>query len=465
MSFYPQQFFTPTDSLNKNKHYYNINNNINNTNYNNNNYNNINSNSYNYNTNTNINNNNSTVSAVFDNYPDHIAYLKELNTSSSKSLGKQSPHNIIIPSPPIPSSPPISSSSSTSSQSGESSNTSKLRQTTHYQQQTSVPDPTDYFSYLNTLSSQMNHLKQTQGNTSNLEALSASTSTLPLTKMIQELENESMSKSKKSSPQTETQQQTDSRFLSGIAGGSGLTHHNSTSMDQRVFSSLFNDITFSSYQTPTEAYISSDSLESSGHFSGLKQTSCISSSSQLVLNTSNVMDGAFSDLTMEIGEIGTACRENQIKSESGKPKVYSKTGIDVLDVLDRLMARPNPMIELGPVDLNSSFIIVDAKLPDSPIVFVSKAFEKLTGYTSDEIIGHNCRFLQCKLIIILLFCYFNLFIPCLFVCFFFSAPYGIVEKGAKREFVSNNVIYELKKNIENHKECQIVHVNYKKGGK
>ncbi|MGZ8135879.1 MAG: PAS domain-containing protein [Methylococcaceae bacterium] len=36
----------------------------------------------------------------------------------------------------------------------------------------------------------------------------------------------------------------------------------------------------------------------------------------------------------------------------------------------------------------------DPDLEDSPIVYANKAFEKLTGYSQEEIIGKNCRFLQ-----------------------------------------------------------------------
>ncbi|GAB3423582.1 hypothetical protein GCM10027516_22940 [Niabella aquatica] len=42
----------------------------------------------------------------------------------------------------------------------------------------------------------------------------------------------------------------------------------------------------------------------------------------------------------------------------------------------------------------SGIIITDNLQPDNPIIYCNTAFEKLTGYTRPEIIGHNCRFLQ-----------------------------------------------------------------------
>ncbi|CAM9231653.1 unnamed protein product [Choristocarpus tenellus] len=41
-----------------------------------------------------------------------------------------------------------------------------------------------------------------------------------------------------------------------------------------------------------------------------------------------------------------------------------------------------------------NFVITDPTLPDNPIVFASQGFLELTGYTLDQILGRNCRFLQ-----------------------------------------------------------------------
>ena len=43
---------------------------------------------------------------------------------------------------------------------------------------------------------------------------------------------------------------------------------------------------------------------------------------------------------------------------------------------------------------SNGIIIADAAEPDRPIIYCNPAFEKLTGYIRDEVIGLNCRFLQ-----------------------------------------------------------------------
>jgi PAS domain S-box-containing protein len=43
---------------------------------------------------------------------------------------------------------------------------------------------------------------------------------------------------------------------------------------------------------------------------------------------------------------------------------------------------------------SNGIVITDPNLPDNPIVYVNPAFEKTTGYTMEEAIGRNCRFLQ-----------------------------------------------------------------------
>lgn len=47
--------------------------------------------------------------------------------------------------------------------------------------------------------------------------------------------------------------------------------------------------------------------------------------------------------------------------------------------------------------INSSttgVVIANSTLPDMPLTYVNPAFEKLTGYSAEHIVGKNCRFLQ-----------------------------------------------------------------------
>ncbi|KAG6681622.1 hypothetical protein I3842_13G102500 [Carya illinoinensis] len=43
-----------------------------------------------------------------------------------------------------------------------------------------------------------------------------------------------------------------------------------------------------------------------------------------------------------------------------------------------------------------TFVVSDATKPDYPIMYASAGFFKMTGYTSKEVVGRNCRFLQGK---------------------------------------------------------------------
>ena len=51
------------------------------------------------------------------------------------------------------------------------------------------------------------------------------------------------------------------------------------------------------------------------------------------------------------------------------------------------------VIKIGNVYPNI-LTVVDKSLEDHPLIYVNKYFEDFTGYTSDEVVGKNCRFLQ-----------------------------------------------------------------------
>ncbi|KAF8068585.1 hypothetical protein FPV67DRAFT_1370969, partial [Lyophyllum atratum] len=118
--------------------------------------------------------------------------------------------------------------------------------------------------------------------------------------------------------------------------------------------------------------------------------------------------------------------------------VYSASGFDVLSALARVVTRPNPRVALGPVDLTCSFVVVDVRRHDHPIVYCSPTFCRLTGYDEHEILGRNCRFLQ--------------------------APGGVVRRGEQRRFTSQQSVNLLRKALSADKEVQTSIVNFRKDG-
>lgn len=67
----------------------------------------------------------------------------------------------------------------------------------------------------------------------------------------------------------------------------------------------------------------------------------------------------------------------------------------VVDVTERV--EKSRELRLMKQAIESSFngiVIADVRQGDLPIVFVNSAFERITGYRAEEVLGQNCRFLQ-----------------------------------------------------------------------
>ena len=109
-----------------------------------------------------------------------------------------------------------------------------------------------------------------------------------------------------------------------------------------------------------------------------------------------------------------------------------------MSIFTRVATRSHPKIILGPVDLTCSFIMIDVRRFDWPIVYASPSFYQLTGYKDHEVIGHNCQFLQ--------------------------SPDGNVHKGKETWYVAPETIQHLYKAVVSDKECQASIINYRKGG-
>jgi len=102
------------------------------------------------------------------------------------------------------------------------------------------------------------------------------------------------------------------------------------------------------------------------------------------------------DNTNDRGEYSTSggTRMGDIQDAMIFPGLYAPSGFDMMSILIRVHTRPNPKINIGNIDSETAVVLCDLAVPDHPIVYCSEAFETLTGYACQEIIGKNCRFLQ-----------------------------------------------------------------------
>nr|AML78076.1 putative LOV domain-containing protein [Begonia sp. BC-2016] len=68
-----------------------------------------------------------------------------------------------------------------------------------------------------------------------------------------------------------------------------------------------------------------------------------------------------------------------MSDDGGKERGFPRVSEDLKDALSTFQ---------------QTFVVSDATKPDYPIMYASAGFFKMTGYTSKEVIGRNCRFMQ-----------------------------------------------------------------------
>jgi PAS domain S-box-containing protein len=105
-------------------------------------------------------------------------------------------------------------------------------------------------------------------------------------------------------------------------------------------------------------------------------------------------------------------RENAMLKDMVRLNISGTDGQKILEECDAMDRLPPGVLEavgeggelrLEAQDFNlvrsiqksqHSFVITDPSLADNPIVFASDDFLKLTGYSREQVLGRNCRFLQ-----------------------------------------------------------------------
>ncbi|KAL6967416.1 Phototropin-1 [Sarracenia purpurea var. burkii] len=82
------------------------------------------------------------------------------------------------------------------------------------------------------------------------------------------------------------------------------------------------------------------------------------------------------------------------KRDSGNSMRSSGDMSDDAAGKDRAFPRVSEDLKNALSTFQQTFVVSDATRPDYPIMYASAGFFKMTGYTSKEVIGRNCRFLQ-----------------------------------------------------------------------
>ena len=82
-------------------------------------------------------------------------------------------------------------------------------------------------------------------------------------------------------------------------------------------------------------------------------------------------------------------------SDGGHVSIWS----DITELKEREnqlaeLAQKNEILAAAIWNTSNGMLITDPNKPDNPIIFTNRAFTTLTGYSAEEAIGRNCRFLQ-----------------------------------------------------------------------
>jgi PAS domain S-box-containing protein len=64
------------------------------------------------------------------------------------------------------------------------------------------------------------------------------------------------------------------------------------------------------------------------------------------------------------------------------------------DFPPELLQQTPQLLDRALASSSCGITVADARLPDQPLIYVNAAFERITGYAIQEVVGTNCRFLQ-----------------------------------------------------------------------
>ncbi|XP_058768185.1 phototropin-2-like isoform X1 [Vicia villosa] len=110
----------------------------------------------------------------------------------------------------------------------------------------------------------------------------------------------------------------------------------------------------------------------------------------LVVNSSNFKAGIETSSSSVDGDKSRSMSDRFV--ESTRTSGDSNFGSEAR--LSGLIPRVSQDLKEALATLQQTFVVSDATKPDCPILYASSGFFTMTGYSSKEVIGRNCRFLQ-----------------------------------------------------------------------
>lgn len=113
---------------------------------------------------------------------------------------------------------------------------------------------------------------------------------------------------------------------------------------------------------------------------------------EVIENLDRALSGESFSSVVEVDNTTFRCRYDPLRGAGGE--VIGAVGLAAeAEMLSRSAAEAR-MKERAVVASSEGIVVTDPNRPGDPIVYVNPAFEEITGYSAEEVLDRNCRFLQ-----------------------------------------------------------------------